>query len=349
MAILETIYYGNSVQTWLIALSIIFGAFIVGKVIYWIFGNVVKKITSKTKTKLDDILIDMIEEPIMMAIVLLGMWKGIAYLTLGDITLDWINKAFYGLIVINITWFIARLLDAIFEEYVIPLTEKTESDFDDQIVPIIRKSIKTIIWIIGVIVALDNAGYKIGPILAGLGIGGLALAMAAKDTVANIFGGFTIFTDKPFQLKDRIKIDGFDGTVEEIGLRSTRLRLLSGTQVTIPNSEFASGPVENVTREPARKVILNLGLTYDTTPENIEKSIEILKDIAKKHESVKSNYLVSFNAFGDFSLGILFIYYIKKSGNILDTQTQINLEILKQFNKNKIDMAFPTQTLEIKK
>jgi len=174
--------------------------------------------------------------------------------------------------------------------------------------------------------------------------------MAAKDTVANIFGGIMIFLDKPFKIRDRINIEGIDGTVQEIGLRSTRIKTLAGTLVTIPNSKFTENPVENITREPARKIVLNLGLTYDTNEKEIEKGLEILKSIAKKHErNIKDNYLVSFNSFSDISLGILFIYYIKKSSNILDTQTAINLDILKEFNKAKLSMAFPTQTIELKK
>ena len=195
--------------------------------------------------------------------------------------------------------------------------------------------------------AIDNAGYKIGPLLAGLGIGGIALAMAAKDTIANIFGGFTIFTDKPFMVKDRIKIDGFDGFVEEIGLRSTRVRTLDGTQVTIPNSHFSDSAVENITREPTRKVVLNLGLTYDTTPANMEKARKLLKQIATKNNGVNDKFLISFNAFGDFSLGILFIYYIKKSADILETQNDMNNEILTKFNESGLSFAFPTQSIEM--
>ena len=135
---------------------------------------------------------------------------------------------------------------------------------DDQLLPVVRKGLRATIWILGILVALNNAGYNVGALLAGLGIGGLALAMAAKDTVANIFGGVTIFTDKPFKINERIKLGGFDGTITEIGIRSTRLKTLEGRVVTIPNAKFTGGMVENVSMEPSRKVVLNLGLVYDT-------------------------------------------------------------------------------------
>ena len=349
LELFQATYYGNTIYNWTIALGIILGAFILGKIVYWIIKNIIKKLTAKTKTKLDDIIVDQIEEPALLAIILFGIWYAMSILIFSESTDNTIQKIYHVLITINITWLISRLFQSAYEEYILPLAEKTETDFDDQILPLIRKGIKIVIWTLGIIVALDNAGYKIGPLLAGLGIGGIALAMAAKDTIANIFGGFTIFTDKPFVIKDRIKIDSYDGFVEEIGLRSTRLRTLQGTQVTIPNSHFSENPVENVEREPNRKIILNLGLTYDTTPENMKKAIKILNNIATKNNDVTKGFKISFNAFGDFSLGIMFIYYIKKRSNILQTQNDINMEILSQYNKENLSFAFPTQTIELMK
>ncbi len=347
---LNKTFYGNTIELWAIAIIIVIVSYILGKIAYWIFGNVFKKLTAKTETKLDDIIIDMIEEPIMMAIILYGINFAVNTLILPDSINSLFNKGLTFAIILNIGWLIARLFDAIFKEYIIPLTDKTETDFDDQIVPIIRKGVNFLIWTITIIVGLDNAGYNVGAIIAGLGIGGLALAMAAKDTISNIFGGVMIFLDKPFKIKDRIKISGFDGFVEEIGLRSTRLKTLAGTEVTIPNSTFTENPIENISREPSRKITLNLGLTYDTSDKDIKKAMDLLEKIAKKHsDRINSNYIIAFNSFGDYSLGILFIYYIKKSSNILETQTLINLDILKYFNQNKIKMAFPTYTVEITK
>lgn len=337
----------NTVYNWLISIGVIVLSIVIGKILYWFFGSIIKKITSKTKSRFDDILIDMIEEPIVLGFLLTGIWIGFSKLTFSQNIDIWLTKGFYLTLILNTTWLFARLLDAFIKDYFIPLTNKKENDLNSHLLPVLRKSLRSIIWIVGIIIALSNTGFDVGAIIAGLGIGGLALAMAAKDTVSNIFGGFTVFTDKPFKTKDRIKIGGFDGTVEEIGLRSTRLRTLEGRLVTIPNSKFGDSMVENVSIEPNRKVVLNLGLTYDTTPENIELAMNLLKDIASKNNNLEENVLLSFNNFGDFSLGILFIYYIKKEADILETQTQINLEILKQFNENKLEFAFPTQTIQV--
>lgn len=287
----------------------------------------------------------MVEEPIVFAIVLAAIWYALKRLTLPEVANKFLTGAFQFIIILNVAWLITRLFDSLYKEYLIPLADKTESDLDDQLLPLVRKGTKGIVWVIAVIVGLNNAGYNVGAVLAGLGIGGLALAMAAKDTVENIFGGFTIFTDKPFKLNDRIKVDGFDGFVKEIGIRSTRIQTLEGRMVTIPNSKVATSAIENITLEPSRKIVLNLGLTYDTKPKDIEKAMKLLNSIAQKNCDVDENVLISFNQFGDFSLGILFIYYIKKGSDILQTQTDMNLEILKQFNKNKLDFAFPTQTI----
>ena len=342
-------FYYNTVTEWGISLLIILGAVIAGKIIYWLFGSIIKKITAKTKTKIDDIIVDMVEEPVVLALTIIGLWYGLHRLEFSDGWYDFMGKVYHILITINITWLVARLIDAVIQEYVVPLTEKTESDLDDQIIPIVRKGLRSAIWILGVIVALNNAGYDVGALIAGLGIGGLALAMAAKDSVSNIFGGIMIFTDKPFQVGDRIKVGGFDGTITEVGIRTSRMRTLEGRLVTIPNSQFTGNMVENVTAEPTRKVILNLGLTYDMTAEQMEKGIEVLKEIATANKDIEEDILVSFNSFGDFSLGILFIYYIKKDSDTLDTQTAMNLEILRKFGEHGLEMAFPTQTVYHKK
>ena len=260
-----------------------------------------------------------------------------------------ICKAYIILIAVNITWLLARSIGSLMDLYIEPLTEKTNTDFDNQIYPVVKKTIIYTVWSIGIIVGLNNAGYDVGAVLASLGIGGLALAMAAKDTVSNVFGGFTIFTDKPFKVGDRIKISGFDGIVSELGLRSFRLRTLQGTIVTIPNSIITGSCVENVSLEETRKVTLNLGLTYSTSPEKIKQAIDILNKIALDNQSVLDDHIVSFNSFGDFNLGIIFIYYIKKGENILNTQSEINLRILSEFNDNKLDFAFPTQSIYIEK
>ena len=343
-------YYYNTIQEWLLTLVIIAGSFIAAKIVYWVMGSIIKKLTQRTKTQMDDILVDKLEEPMSVMVAIFGTWYALNMLQLGTENGGevYVDKAIYFVLSLNVAWMIARLANAFFENVLKPLADDSETDLDDAILPILQKATRFVIWSMAIIVGLDNAGYDIGAVLAGLGIGGLALAMAAKDTVSNVFGGLTIFLDKPFKINDRIKIGGYDGTVVEIGLRVSRLKTLEGRIVSIPNSKFTDSFVENVSLEPSRKVVLNLGLTYDTPPENMAKAMEILKDILTNCEDIEENHSLAFNNFGDFSLGILVVYYISKPSDILQTQTNINLSILKRFNENQLEFAFPTQSIYAK-
>lgn len=338
-------FYGNTITEWATALLIIVGALVVGKALYWVCSKVLRKLTNRTDTTLDDIVLDLIEEPIVFAFAVVGIWFGLGRLQLPEAVDALIWKGIQFLIVLSVTWLISRLLNSLFTLFLAPLAEKSENDLDNQLLPIVRKGTTFTVWSLGIIVALNNAGYDVAAVLAGLGIGGIALAMAAKDTVSNVFGGFTIFTDRPFKINDRIKVGGFDGSVSEIGIRSTRLRTLAGTLVTIPNSTFSATAVENVSEEPSRKVSLNLGLTYDTTPDAMERAMDLLRGVASSNPNLEEKVFVGFDKFGDFALNIMMIYYITSGADITATQTEINMEILRTFADERLEFAFPTQTL----
>ena len=345
MEIIHQEFYGNSILNWGIAVGILILSFVVVKMLYWIFSNVIRRLTSKTKTNLDDVLIDKLEKPLTYLVLILGYWISIHYLVFKEEVEIVLENAAYFLLVIDVTAILSRIVDALISEVIMPITEKSDSSFDNQLIPVIQKGVRSIIWILGIIIGLDNIGFDITAMIAGLGIGGLALALAAQDSVKNIFAGIMIFLDKPFRIKDRIQVDGFDGIVEEVGLRSTRLRTLEGRIVTIPNSRFTDNSVTNVTSQPTLKVKLNLGLTYDTDENQMQKAIDILEEIVKDQEAITDDYAAGFNGFGDFSLNILFIYYVKPDSHWLDTQTLVNKEILRRFNKEGLEFAFPTQTI----
>ncbi len=338
-------FYGNTIENWLISCGILLGAIIIGKILYWAIGKYVKKLTARTKTDLDDLLVDKLEEPVVYGLVILGFYWGFQRLQFGAGVDNFFSHLFIVVFTLNVTWLFVRTIDALIEEYVVPLVNKSESDLDDQLLPVLRKTIKALFWALGMIIGLNNAGFDVAALIAGLGIGGLALALAAQDTVKNIFGGIMVFIDKPFKMKDRIQINGMDGIVEEIGVRSTRLRTLEGRLITIPNAQFSDNPVENVSAEPSRKIVTNLGLTYETTPDKMEQAMQILKDIVKANPKVEDDALVSFNAWGDFAMGIMLIYFIKSPDDILGAQTEINMAILRQFNEAGLDFAYPTQMI----
>ena len=347
MEFLDYLFLENTVKNWAIALGIILGTFIATKLFYWFIANFIKKLTAKTKTNLDDVLIEKLEKPIRYSILIFGYWVAIHYLKISNSALLSFLEGIASLsLVLTLTSTASKVFDALVTEVVLPLIEKTEGGADNYILPVLSKAVKGIIWTFGIIIGLDNIGFDITAMIAGLGIGGLALALAAQDSVKNIFAGIMIFVDKPFKVKERIQIQGYDGTVEEVGLRSTRIRTLDGRIVTIPNSTFTDNSVVNVTSQPSLKIVLNLGLTYDTDEDGMQKGVDILTQIVADHSTIlESDCSAGFKDFGDFSLGILFVYYIKPDAHWLDSQNTICKEVLKRFNAAGLDFAFPTQTL----
>lgn len=346
---LDQTFYGNTFYNWIISILIILGAFVLNKLIDLINKHVIHKITSKTKNRLDDILFQMLEAPVSLGIALGAIWIATSRLELHESLDLFLFKAYQILIVINITWFVVRLVNALIEEYVTPIAnDPNNKKIDNNFLPIIRRSILGIIWVIGIVMALNNAGVNVGTLIASLGIGGLAFALAAQDTIKNIFGGITIFSDRPFRIGDRIKVDGFDGIVEDIGIRSTRLRTLDRCLVTIPNFKLVEASVENVSEEPMRRIVSKIGLTYNTTPEKMNQAISILKDLPKKVKGMDAENYVFFSDFAEFSMIITFIYFIRKKSDIPTTISEVNLEVLDAFNKAGLDFAFPTQTVNLK-
>lgn len=348
---LDQTFYGNTIYNWLISLLIIVGALILNRGFVFINRHVIHKLTSKTKNRLDDILFSMLESPVLLGVALVAIWFAITRLHLNAGFETFVRKAYRVLIVVNVTWFVVRFVNALIEEYLQPVAnDPNNKRIDSHFLPILRRSLLGIIWSLGIVMALNNVGVNVGTLIASLGIGGLAFALAAQDTIKNVFGGFTIFTDKPFRIGDRIIVNGFDGIVEDIGIRSTRLRTLERKLVTIPNYKIVDSFVENVSAEPMRRVLSKLGLTYSTTPAQMNQAMDILKKMPQKVKGIdEKEVFVFFSEFGDFSMNLTFIYFIKKEADIIETMSKVNLEILSSFNDAGLDFAFPTQTLHIKK
>jgi MscS family membrane protein len=312
----------------------------------------IQKITAKTKNRLDDILFKMLQAPVLLGIILVAIWFAARRLELGTHIESTILKAYKVLTVINITWFVARLANALLEEYLAPKAadKNTLKYLDNHLMSILRRAVLAVIWSFGVVMALNNVGVDVGTLIAGLSIGGLAFALAAQDTIKNIYGGFTIFTDRPFRIGDRIKVDSFDGFVEEIGIRSTRIRTLEKRLVTIPNYKLVEASVENISEEPMRRVLMKLALTYSTTPEKMNEAMSILRDIPNRVNNVfEKDIVVAFTDFTDFSLVITFIYFIQRDADVMETPSQVNTEILRAFNAAGLQFAYPTQTIHIEK
>ena len=346
----DQIFYGNTLRNWLISLLIIVGALILNKGFVLINKHIIKKLTAKTKNRLDDILFQMLESPVLLGIALIAIWIAVKRLDLNPTFEAFVRKAYSLLIVINVTWFVVRFVNALIEEYLQPIAnDPNNKRIDNNILPLIRRTLLGVIWSLGIVMALNNMGINVGTLIASLGIGGLAFALAAQDTIKNIFGGITIFSDRPFRIGDRIIVNGFDGIVEDIGIRSIRLRTLERKLVTIPNYKIVDSFVENVSAEPMRRNLVKIGLTYDTTPEKMNQAISILKNMPATISGIDKEVYVFFSDFAESSMIITFIYFIKKQADITETISQVNLEILRSFNEAGLSFAFPTQTIHLGK
>ncbi|NDV83279.1 mechanosensitive ion channel family protein [Bacteroides sp. 51] len=344
---LEYEFWGNTVENWGISGIIIVVTVILAKLISYLNKKVLIPYTKKTRNKLDDIIIGSIEPPIVFAIVLLGLWIAIHRLVYPDGFVSAVDAAYKILIVLNITWLFARLLNGMIDTYWV---NGSSHKVTTRMMPVVRRTILVVVWIIGIVMALSNVGVNISALLGTLGIGGIAFALAAQDTIKNIFGAFTILTDKPFGIGDTIKVDGFEGTIIDVGVRSTKMRTYDKRIVTFPNYKVSDASVENISSEPMRRVVLKLGLTYDTTPEKMNEALNILRDMPNRVQYVSPKDIVAnFSDFLDSALVITFIYFIEKKGDIGKVNSNINLEILTSFNKAGLNFAFPSQTLYVEK
>jgi MscS family membrane protein len=250
---------------------------------------------------------------------------------------------------IALFWFILSLVK-ILDVYLKKWASDTESDIDEMLVPIVAKTLKVFIIVIGGIIVIKNlTGLKIGPLLASLGIGGIAVALAAKDSIANFFGTLTILFDKPFKIGQRIIVDQYDGIVESVGFRSTQIRALTGHLVTIPNEKLANSSLENIGERPYIRWLTNIGITYDTPPEKTEKAVQMIREILENHEGMKEDFppRVFFNGFNDWSLNIMVIAWYHPP-DYWDFQAWLQktcLEIMRRFETEDIDFAFPSRTI----
>jgi len=339
-AIFTKTFYGNTIFDWTQTALIIVGALVLGKVLYWLIGKTVKQMASKTKTRFDDIIVDMAEEPFVFSVIIFGIWYGLKNLTLSKATGIVVNGGIQALLILDVAWLITRMFDALVKEYLVPFAKKTESELDDYIISIIRKGVKISVWIIAIIMSMDNAGFDVYSILAGLGIGGLAFALAAKDVVENFFGSIAIFLDKPFRVGDRIQACGYDGVVISVGLRSTRIRTrYEGRIVTIPNQMIAGADIVNVETENGRQVFSVYRLTPDMDEKQVSSAMEILKKIVESDEDTSEKVVSGFFAITEYSRDIMLLYWVKPEVSNLKTRTRINLEIIKQFKENNIELV----------
>ena len=309
--------------------------------------------------ELDALTIKALQRPLNFAFALLGMWG--ANLTLGctlaDVapviqgyTAEFLHKLLSLLWFIVLGWSGWNFCDVI-SHLLAKMAEQTDTRMDDMLVPMIRKALKVIIVMITIILLIQNWGYSISALLAGFSIGGVAVALASQDMLQNLFGSIMIFVDRPFQVGDWITVGEIEGVVEEVGMRSTRIRTFAETLITVPNHKIAHEPINNYSRMPRRRVKQVIGVGYDTEPERLEATVQSMRTILRDHPEVdQSFWMVTFQDFGDSALNILVYYFTKTTNwvNFMQIKQDISIEFMKALNELGVEIAFPTRTLYLR-
>lgn len=313
---------------------------------------VMERMAKHSREQLTGLLLKSLSRPVVMAAFTLGWWISITILiNLGPNIISMAESAGYILNAIVIGYALYSLVDIV-DHYLLGLARKTKSKVDDVLAPLVGKSIRITVFVLVLLNIIQQvSGKSITTILAGLGVGGLAIALAGQDTIKNFFGSLVILMDKPFEIGERIVVDNHDGPVESIGFRSTRIRTLEGHQVTIPNSEMVNKTVQNIGKRPYIRRLANITVTYDTPPEKVQRALDIIKEILNNHEGMNPEFppRVYFNGFNDSSLNIIMIYWYHPPDywKYMQLSELVNLQILKRFNAEGIDFAFPTQTIHL--
>lgn len=341
-----------SLARWLMASLMLFATVVAQRMVVSSFMKLARKITARTKTSLDDVLLNAAENPANKLIFVIGIILTVHVLKPPAESfpiIGFVDQAGRILVIVISVWFLWRIIEGL-GAYFTARAGQSDSSLDGQLVPFIVKTLKIFLVMTAILVIAQNMGYSISGLLASLGIGGIAVAMAARDTIANVFGSIMILVDRPFTVGDWIKASEFEGVVEEIGFRSTKIRTFERTLVNVPNSLLANMVIDNVDARSQRRIKMRIGLTYDTTPAQIDAAISGIENILLAHPGVDQSYkLVKFDEFADSSLSI-FLYYFSSSkvwAEYLQVRQEVNLQIMTLLQELELDFAFPTRTLHI--
>jgi len=354
------IIQGNAIWRFLVILLVVLLTMAAGRTVQYFINNYALRRDEKHGVKATTLFLRCLTKPISVAIFALGLFVCKMFLVFGDGGINSVIEGYWMKIVqavaaIALAYALYRLVDII-EYYLERWTSKTQTKLDDMLVPVIRKALRITIAIIAVLWIVDGIlGAEIKAILLSAGVGGIALALAAKDTIANFFGSVTIFADKPFQIDELVKVGEHYGPVEEVGFRSTKIRTLEGHLVTVPNSVIANTAVENVGRRPFIRRTSNITITYGSGHKKTQKAVEIIKEVLAEVSEVNTDSekppRVYFSDFNDWSLNIYMSYWVKPADYWVyqEVNERVNLEIMRRFEAAQIEFAFPSQTLYLKK
>ena len=344
---LNQTYLNNTFEAYAIALGLLIGGIILIKIFKKIILYRLKKWAEKTETTLDDFLIRGIEKSIVPLLYYAAFYLAARSLTLSSQVTDIIKVASLFIL----TFFIVRFISSSIMFTMSYFIQKQERG--DEKVRQLRGMtvlINVLIWVIGIVFLMDNLGFDISAVIAGLGIGGIAIALAAQAILGDLFSYFVIFFDRPFEVGDFIVVGDKVGTVEYTGIKTTRIRALSGEQMVFSNTDLTNSRIHNFKKMERRRVVFKLGVIYQTTAAQLEEIPKIVRKIIEDQQDTTFDR-GHFASYGDFSLNFEFVYYVLGADYVkyMDTQQTINLSVYRTFEEKGIEFAYPTQTLFLNK
>lgn len=345
--ITERVFLGNRVLDYAIFVGIFLGGFIAIKIIRLVVIRRLKKWAEKTTTTIDDFIIRIIQK-----IVVPLTYLGVFYASVNTLQMDPLVKKIIDIFAMAVlTISVARLITVMVTEgFTMYLAKRGKSESLERSLKGILGVLKIVVWGLAITFFLDNLGFKISAVIAGLGIGGVAIALAAQAVLGDLFSYFAIIFDRPFAIGDFIIIGDYLGSIEYIGIKTTRIRSLGGEQLIFSNTDLTNSRVRNYKRMTKRRVLFRLGVTYQTPLAKLKIIPAIIKNIIEKVEDTVFDR-AHFFEYGDFNLVIEIVYYVigPDYNKYMDTQQQINFAIKEAFEKEGIEFAYPTQTLYVNK
>jgi small-conductance mechanosensitive channel len=344
--ILEQIYYHNTIREWLYAVLVFGLTFIILRLAKAVLFRQLNRITAKSAADWDDLAAGLINKMKLFFLIATAFFAGSRLLTLPNGTTQFISKFIGIVLLIQIGILVSEVVRFWLNWY---RKQKIE-DHADAVTTMTSVSVivRILLWLIIVLIALDNLGVNISALIAGLGIGGIAIALAVQNILGDLFASFTIVLDKPFVIGDFIIVDNFLGTIEHIGLKTTRVRSLSGEQLIFSNTDLLKTRIRNYKRMYERRVVFSIGVIYQTSHERLTKIPKIIRDIINKQEQTRFDR-AHFKEYGPYALNFEIVYWIENPDyNVyMDIQQAINLEIFQQFEKEGIEFAYPSQSIYI--
>ncbi|MEM7246700.1 MAG: mechanosensitive ion channel family protein [Acidobacteriota bacterium] len=303
-------------------------------------------LTQRTSVRADELIVDALAAPLRLGILVLGLRMALSTVTMPAHWHALADRIAQALVLAALAFLAWRLVDLV-RQVISQRVKTSETRLDDQLLPLLARVLKLLIVVGGGIMVLDQLGFEVSSLVAGLGLGGLAFALAAKDTVANLFGSIMIFVDRPFDLGDWVRFKKVEGIVEDVGIRSTKVRTWEDTLFTIPNADLASGCIENVSRFNSRRVSVRLVLRSDTHPELLERAVESVRETLESHEDVKDGHYVFFDQIGENGFELMVYFFVKFTEwrRYLEVRQTIFLDLLHRFEKLGVGLASPTRTV----